>query len=241
MDGILSGFPFSRKKDIAAPGTPRNSDPKNSDVKNADLTKSGLNKSDPKNSDPKNSNIDRSDSMRLTKNDPAPGFNNDMDSMPDSISSFNSGMANDSGSRVTELARAKASPTAVIGPKIMFKGELTGEEDLLIQGKVEGSIDLKGNHLTIGSQGVIKANVAARTITVEGSVEGDIVAAEHIAIKSASRVKGNLKAERVTLEDGAKFRGSIDMDMDADAKTESKSSYTSPLSSPKEPKTDIVE
>jgi cytoskeletal protein CcmA (bactofilin family) len=212
MDGILSGFPFSRKKDIAAPDTHKNSD------------------------------IDRSNSMRLTKNDPAPSFSNDLDSIPDSISSFNSGAASDSSNRVTELARAKPAPTAVIGPKIMFKGELTGEEDLLIQGRVEGSIDLKGNHLTIGSQGVIKANVAARTITVEGSVEGDIVAAEHIAIKSASRVKGNLKAERVTLEDGAKFRGSIDMDMDADSKPENKSSYSSTTSSfVKETKSDESE
>lgn len=180
--------------------------------------------------------------MRLTKNEPSPAFSNDLDNN-DPIPAYSGIGSPDAGSRVTELSRAKAAPTAVIGPKIMFKGELTGEEDLLIQGKVEGSIDLKGNHLTIGSQGVIKANVAARTITVEGSVEGDIVAAEHIAIKSASRVKGNLKAERVTLEDGAKFRGSIDMDMDADnkadTKPESKSSYGSSML-PKDDKVDDI-
>jgi cytoskeletal protein CcmA (bactofilin family) len=147
------------------------------------------------------SETNRSDSMRLTKNDPAIAFPDDSQS---SGNNFN----------VTELPKAK-SPTAVIGPKIKFKGELTGEEDLLILGTVEGSIDLKGNHLTIGSEGVIKANVAARAITVEGRVEGDIVAAERIAIKSSSQVKGNLKAERVTLEDGAKFRGSIDMDVES--------------------------
>lgn len=168
--------------------------------------------------------------MRLTKNDPVQNF--DADSIPDAASGFNSGITSESSSRVTEMPRTKTSPTAVIGPKIMIKGELTGEEDLLIQGRVEGSIDLKGNHLTIGSQGVIKANVAAKTITVEGSVEGDIVAAEHIAIKSASQVKGNLKAERVTLEDGAKFRGSIDMDMDSDVKSDHKSAFTSPAASP---------
>lgn len=199
MDGILSGFPFSRKKDLAAPDSNKTPD------------------------------IDRSNSMRLTKNDPVQNF--DLDSIPDAASGFNSGIMGDSSSRVTEIPRAKPLPTAVIGPKIMFKGELTGEEDLLIQGRVEGSIDLKGNHLTIGSQGVIKANVVAKTITVEGSVEGDIVAAEHIAIKSASRVKGNLKAERVTLEDGAKFRGSIDMDMDGDSKSDSKPGFNSSASS----------
>jgi cytoskeletal protein CcmA (bactofilin family) len=137
----------------------------------------------------------RSDSMRLTKNDPAIAF-------PGESGDFN----------VTELPTAK--PSAVIGPKIRFKGELSGEEDLLVLGMVEGKIDLKGNHLTIGSEGVIKANVSARAITVEGRVEGDIIATERIAIKSTSQVKGNLKAERVTLEDGAKFRGSIDMDVE---------------------------
>lgn len=176
--------------------------------------------------------------MRLTKNDPTQNF--DLDSIPDAASGFGSPV--DSGSRVTEIGRAKALPTAVIGPKIMFKGELTGEEDLLILGRVEGSIDLKGNHLTIGSQGVIKANVSAKTITVEGSVEGDIVATEHIAVKSASRVKGNLKAERVTLEDGAKFRGSIDMDMDNESKSDGRGNYASPsFSSPKDSKPDNIE
>src|SRR5690606_1823424 len=99
------------------------------------------------------------------------------------------------------------------GSKIVFKGELSGEEDLLVQGRVEGTIDLKGHQLTIGSQGVIKANVSARNVIIEGSIEGDVVAAEHIAVKSGSRVNGNLKAERVSLEDGAKFRGAIDMDV----------------------------
>lgn len=137
--------------------------------------------------------------MRLTKNDPAIAF---------------SGESSDNNFNVTELPKPKI-PTAVIGPKIKFKGELTGEEDLLVLGVVEGNIDLKGNHLTVGAEGVIKANVSARAITVEGRVEGDIIASERIAIKSSSQVKGNLKAERVTLEDGAKFRGSIDMDVES--------------------------
>lgn len=157
--------------------------------------------------------------MRLTKNDPAIAFPGDSD-VP-SFNNFND--TPETPSKLAEMPKSK-TPVAVIGPKITFKGELTGEEDLVIMGTVEGSIDLKGNHLTIASQGVIKANVSARTITVEGKVEGDIVATERISVKSASNVKGNLKAERVTLEDGAKFRGSIDMDVD------SKSSYTSSYS-----------
>lgn len=166
--------------------------------------------------------------MRLTKSDPIPDFDND------DISDFGfSGIATPGSNRTSELAQGK-QPTAIIGPKITFKGELSGEEDLLIQGTVEGTIDLKGMHLTIGSQGVIKANVSAKTITVEGKVEGDITASEHIAIKSGSRIQGNLKAERVTLEDGAKFRGSIDMDMTEEPtpKADTKRASSAPVSSP---------
>lgn len=105
-------------------------------------------------------------------------------------------------------------PSAVVGSKITFKGELSGDEDLLIQGYVEGTITLKGNQLTIGRLGKVKANITAKSIIVDGHVEGDMVAEEHIAINAQSLVKGNISAERVTLEDGAKFRGSIDMDLD---------------------------
>lgn len=108
-----------------------------------------------------------------------------------------------------------APPAAVIGAKIRFVGELVGEEDLLIQGHIEGTVDLKGNALTIGKQGVVKANVLAKTVTIEGQVNGDVFGEEKILVKSTSNVTGNLIAERVTLEDGAKFKGSIDMDMDA--------------------------
>lgn len=102
---------------------------------------------------------------------------------------------------------------ATIGPKIRFKGELVGEEDLLIQGHIDGTIDLKNHHLIVGDKGVIKADVIAKTITIEGTVEGDVFGQERIAIKSSSNVRGNLVGDRVTLEDGAKFKGSIDMDI----------------------------
>ena len=106
-----------------------------------------------------------------------------------------------------------AAPSAVIGSKIRFKGELVGEEDLLIQGYVEGTIDLKNNNLTVGEQGTIKANVSAKTIIVEGKVDGDLHGEERVVVKESSNVSGNISAARVALEDGAKFRGSIDMDV----------------------------
>ncbi len=114
-------------------------------------------------------------------------------------------------------APEKASPKATIGPKIRFKGELVGEEDLLVHGTVEGTIDLKGHNLIVGEQGVLQANVSAKTVTIEGRVEGDVFGEERITIRSSSNVQGNIKAERVVLEDGAKFRGSIDMDVSTPA------------------------
>jgi cytoskeletal protein CcmA (bactofilin family) len=122
------------------------------------------------------------------------------------------------------------APSAVIGSKITFKGELSGDEDLLIQGRVEGTVSLKGNKLTVGKLGKVKANLSAKNIIVDGSVEGDIIADEHIAINASSIVKGNLIAARVTLEDGAKFRGSIDMDIDSPSLGKNNSAETTKLS-----------
>lgn len=121
------------------------------------------------------------------------------------------------------LAQDENRPSAVIGSKITFKGELSGDEDLLIQGVVEGTVSLKGNQLTVGKLGKVKANLSAKNIIVDGTVEGDLIAEDHIAINASSVVKGNIIAERVTLEDGAKFRGSIDMDTDTPSKKSSDS------------------
>jgi len=118
-------------------------------------------------------------------------------------------------------------PTAVIGPKIRFKGELIGEEDLLIQGQVEGTIDLKNHNLTVGDQGIIKANAKAKTIIIEGKVDGDLHGEERVVIKESSNVSGNITAERVSLEDGAKFRGSIDMDTKSKATSTASEKTTS--------------
>lgn len=216
MDGILSSFSFSRKKKAGA----RDGD--KLEISHVDGGSSA-----------------GSDAMRLTKNNPAPDFDDD------DISDFGfSGIGSQDANQATDASRSQ--PTAVIGPKITFKGELSGEEDLLIQGTVEGTINLTGMHLTIGRQGVIKANVSAKTITVEGKVEGDITASDHIAVKNGSKIQGNMKAERVTLEDGAKFRGAIDMDMEAKVAVKSPSvsattptkpfSHESPLDIPLEKK-----
>ncbi len=101
---------------------------------------------------------------------------------------------------------------ALVGPSIIVKGELSGEEDLMIQGRVEGRVDLKKNNVTVGRTGNVKANIYGKIISIEGEVEGDIYGEEKIIVRASGLVRGNMTAPRVNLEDGAKFKGSIDMD-----------------------------
>ena len=104
----------------------------------------------------------------------------------------------------------------MIGATIKIKGEVSGEENLLIEGNVVGSVSLKGHDLTIGQTGSVEADLAAKTVKVEGQVTGDIQGEEKVTITAAGRVRGNITAPRVTLEDGAKFKGAIDMDPGSD-------------------------
>lgn len=108
---------------------------------------------------------------------------------------------------------------AVVGASIVFKGDLSGEEDLEVQGRVEGTVELKNNNLLIGKQGSVKADVRAKVITVEGRVEGDVAGLERVIVRGSGDVRGNIVAPRVSLDDGAKFKGSIDMELKADKAT----------------------
>jgi len=110
-----------------------------------------------------------------------------------------------------KTANTTSSQLASIGPSIHFKGELTGEEGLIIDGRVEGTIDLKGNQLIVGNNGKIKADVFAQTIIVNGSLTGELHGKERVHISKTGKVQGNIFSPRVSLEDGAKFKGSIDM------------------------------
>ena len=100
----------------------------------------------------------------------------------------------------------------MIGPSITIKGEVSGEEDLLIEGKVEGNINLNGNQVAVGASGKVSADIQAKTAKIDGEVTGDITANEKVVISKSGNVRGNIVAPRVTLEDGAIFKGSIDMD-----------------------------
>ena len=106
-----------------------------------------------------------------------------------------------------ETARQNRS---VLGPTLRFKGKLSADEDLLIQGRVEGSIKHSSN-LTIGEEGRVKADVAAAFITVEGTVKGDIKGSKSVVIRNTANIDGNVYSPVVTLLEGANFNGSIDM------------------------------
>ncbi len=100
---------------------------------------------------------------------------------------------------------------ALIGSSIEIKGNLSGAEDLHIEGRVEGKIELLQCSVTVGKSGRVNADITSRTIVVLGEVNGDMYGEEQIILRQSSTVNGNLFAPRVTLEDGARFKGSIDM------------------------------
>jgi cytoskeletal protein CcmA (bactofilin family) len=109
-----------------------------------------------------------------------------------------------------------------IGKSVVIKGELSGSEDLTIEGQVEGKIELRQNILTIGSNGKIKAQVFAKAIVVQGDVHGNITATERVDIRDSGSVDGDISAPRVSIADGAHFRGAIDMQKQGGGKAETK-------------------
>ena len=101
---------------------------------------------------------------------------------------------------------------AVLSPSIVVRGEVSGDEDLIVEGRIEGKIQLRQNAVTVGAKGKVAAAIHARVIMIDGEVDGDLAAEEQIVLRKSSRVRGDLVAPRVTIEDGARFKGSIDMD-----------------------------
>lgn len=108
--------------------------------------------------------------------------------------------------------RRRGGEQAVIGSSIRIRGEVAGDEDLMIQGKVDGTVALDQNSVTVGPEGEVIADITGRVITVEGHVEGDLTADEQIVLRSSARVEGDISAPRVVLEDGARFRGGVEME-----------------------------
>lgn len=111
-----------------------------------------------------------------------------------------------------------------IGKSVVIKGELSGSEDLTIEGQVEGKIELRDNVLTIGTNGKIKAEVFAKTVIVLGEVTGNVTASEKVDIRDNGSVDGDLTSPKVAIAEGAHFRGAIDMNRGANVamRTETK-------------------
>jgi cytoskeletal protein CcmA (bactofilin family) len=112
-------------------------------------------------------------------------------------------------------AAARREPAA-IGPSISIVGDLTGGEDLTILGRVQGKIDLPQHSVTVGESGRVDADIHAKFVSVAGEVHGNLFAGEQILIRKTATMLGNLTAPRVGLEDGCRFRGSVDMETQAD-------------------------
>src|SRR5579884_3758298 len=100
---------------------------------------------------------------------------------------------------------------ATIGKSLVIKGEVTGSESLYIDGRVEGSINLSGNRVTVGRNGVVAANINAREIVVLGKVRGNLTASDRVDIRSDGSLTGDVIAARISIEDGAFFKGGIDI------------------------------
>jgi cytoskeletal protein CcmA (bactofilin family) len=101
-------------------------------------------------------------------------------------------------------------PAGVIAPGLFLRGELRGEDDLIIEGRVEGEVTLK-RHLTIETTGVVVANVSTENITIKGEMRGDMTAADKVEIQNGARVVGNVVAPRVVIAEGARFKGHVEM------------------------------
>jgi cytoskeletal protein CcmA (bactofilin family) len=98
-----------------------------------------------------------------------------------------------------------------IGKSVMVKGELSGSEDLYFDGEAEGSVDLHEHSLTVGPNGRIRATILAREIIVHGKVEGNVRASERVELKKSCMLTGDISTQRIVIEDGAFFKGSIDI------------------------------
>lgn len=122
-----------------------------------------------------------------------------------------------------------------IGKSVVIKGELSGSEDLTIEGQVEGKIELRQNVLTIGPNAKIKAQVIAKSVVVQGEVTGNVAASEKVDIRDSGSVDGDISSPKVAIAEGAHFRGSIDMQRQPGAPATAKPAAEAPKSAEVKP------
>ena len=137
-------------------------------------------------------------------------------------------------SRPAEPVRSDAlrsNEVATIGKSVVVKGELSGSEDLIVDGEVEGSITLRGQSLTVGPNGRVRANIEARNVILHGRVDGDIHATDRVELRKSASLSGDISTARISIEDGAFFKGGIDIQKpEPGAKIEAKPQAPQPSS-----------
>lgn len=134
-----------------------------------------------------------------------------------SPTTFESGTVRPTSGAVASAA-VPSGEQATIGKSLIIKGELSGSESLYIDGKVEGAISLPGNRVTVGRNGQVAANINAREVVVLGKVRGNIQASDRVDIRSEGSLTGDVAAARISIEDGAYFKGGIDIRKPGDTK-----------------------
>jgi len=108
----------------------------------------------------------------------------------------------------------KTGEFAHIGKSVVIKGELSGSEDLYLDGQVEGNIHLKGNNLTVGPNGQVKANVEAKGVIVQGKLEGNLTVSDRVDLRKSAIVTGDIATQRISIEEGAYLKGKVDVGKD---------------------------
>jgi cytoskeletal protein CcmA (bactofilin family) len=113
--------------------------------------------------------------------------------------------------RRTSMSAPLSADLAQIGKSVVIKGDLSGSEDLYVDGQVEGSISLKNNSLTVGPHGQIKASVEAKGVVVQGKLEGNVMASDRVELRKSAVVTGDISTQRISIEEGAYLKGKIDI------------------------------
>lgn len=116
---------------------------------------------------------------------------------------------------------------AHIGKSVVVKGELSGSEDLFLDGEIEGSIALSGHNVTVGPNGKVKANINAKQVIIEGKVDGNVTGTDRVELRSSAVLVGDVFTQRIMIEDGAYFKGSIEIDKSSE-KESSRSAFAKP-------------
>ncbi|HEY6763192.1 MAG TPA: polymer-forming cytoskeletal protein [Candidatus Sulfotelmatobacter sp.] len=108
---------------------------------------------------------------------------------------------------------------AQIGKSVVVKGDLSGSEDLYVDGQVDGTIALKGNSLTVGPNGQVRASVEAKAIIIQGKLDGNIQASDRVELKKSAVVNGDIATQRISIEEGAFLKGKVDIQGRAESKS----------------------